>query len=43
MSGHGDGRDDPIVNEMLGDGLATRENDVGSLIAVSGGSIASLS
>ena len=32
----GDGIDDLIVNEMLGDGLATGTSDVGNLIVVSG-------
>ncbi len=38
----GDGRDDLIVNEMLGDGLSPGTNDVGNLVVVSGERIANL-
>ena len=38
----GDGRDDLIVNEMLGDGLSPGTADVGNLIVVSGDRIAAL-
>ncbi len=38
----GDGRDDLIINEMLGDGLAPGTADVGNLIVVSGDLIAAL-
>lgn len=38
----GDGRDDLIVNEMLGDGLQPGTVDVGNLIVVSGDRIAGL-
>ncbi|MEZ4281095.1 MAG: hypothetical protein R3F21_15960 [Myxococcota bacterium] len=37
-----DGRDDLIVNEMLGDGLSPGTNDVGNLVVVSGDLIAGL-
>jgi hypothetical protein len=37
-----DGRDDLIVNEMLGDGLSPGTQDVGNLIVVSGDRIAGL-